>query len=138
MVGRVAHAKSSDPATSQNLKRALARWWSIPRDQRLCPLCLGNLIGDEKHYTFHCTTDKLVDTRKDFVKELHESNLQSCFNDAAFSELTSMILNKGTCRMKLDKLVNSYQQFQREQMHNNERPNESYGLLFYSFRSGVV
>ena len=28
------------------------RWQSIPRDQRLCPLCLGNLIGDEKHYIF--------------------------------------------------------------------------------------
>ena len=47
--------------------------------------------------------DKLVDIRKDFVKELHESNLQSCFNDAAFSELTRMIL-KRTCRMKLDKV----------------------------------
>ena len=79
------------------------RWQSIPRDQRLCPLCLGNLIGDEKHYIFHCTMDKLVDIRKDFVKELHESNLQSCFSDAAFSELTGMIL-KGTCCMKLDKI----------------------------------
>ena len=79
------------------------RWQSIPRDQRLCPLCLGNLIGDEKHYIFHCTMDKLVDIRKDFVKELHESNLQSCFNDAAFSEVTGMIL-KGTCCMKLDKI----------------------------------
>ena len=48
----------------------------------------GNLIGDEERYIFHCTIDKLVDTRKDFVNELHESNLQSCFNDAAFSELT--------------------------------------------------
>ena len=47
--------------------------------------------------------DKIVDIRKDFVKELHESNLPSCFNDAAFSELTRMIL-KGTCRMKLDKI----------------------------------
>ena len=60
------------------------RWQSIPR-------------------VFHCATDKLVDIRKDFVKELHESNLQSCFNDAAFSELTRTIL-KGTCRMKLDKI----------------------------------
>ena len=47
--------------------------------------------------------DKLVDIRKDFVKELHESNLQSSFNDAAFSELTRMIL-KGACCMKLDKI----------------------------------
>ena len=36
------------------------------------------------------------------MKEFHESNLQSCFNDATFSELTRMIF-KGTCRMNLDK-----------------------------------
>ena len=72
------------------------RWQSVL-------LCLSNLIGDEKHYIFYCTMDKLVDIRKDFVKGLHESNLQSCFNDAAFSEHTRMIL-KGTCRMKLDKI----------------------------------
>ena len=27
----------------------------------VCTLCLGKLIGDEKHYIFHCTTEKLVD-----------------------------------------------------------------------------
>ena len=37
------------------------------------------------------------------MTELHESILQPCFNDAAFSELTRMIL-EGTCRMKLDKI----------------------------------
>ena len=79
------------------------RWRSIPRDQGLCPLCLSNMIGVEKHYIFHCTIDKLVDARKDFVKDFHESNLQLCFYDAAFSELTRMIL-KGTCCMKLDKV----------------------------------
>ena len=67
------------------------------------PPGLGNLIGDEKHYIFYCTNDKLVEIRKDFVKELYNSNLQSCFNDAAFTELTRMIL-KGTCNMKLDKI----------------------------------
>ena len=78
------------------------RWRSIPGDQRLCPLCLGNPIGDEKHYIFHCAINKLVDIRKDFVQKLHESHLQSCFNDAAFTELTGTIL-KGSCGMKLDK-----------------------------------
>ena len=65
----------------------------------------GKVHNVLKHYIFHCTMDKLGDIRKDFVKELHESNLQlqSCFNDAAFSELTGMIL-KGTCCMKLDKI----------------------------------
>ena len=34
---------------------------------------------------------------------LYESNLQSCFTDASFTELTRIIL-KGTCHMKLDKI----------------------------------
>ena len=76
---------------------------AVYSDQGLCPLCPGNLIGDEKHYIFHCTIDKLVDKRKDFVKELHESNLQPCFNDTTFTDLTRMIL-KGTCHMKLEKV----------------------------------
>ena len=38
----------------------------------MCLLCLGNLIGNEKHYIFHCTNDKLVEIRKDFVKEVYE------------------------------------------------------------------
>ena len=80
-----------------------SRWRSVPRDQTVCPLCLGNLNGDEKHYIFHSTIDKLVEIRKDSLKELYESNLQSCLNDATFTELTSMIL-KGTCHMKLDKI----------------------------------
>ena len=79
------------------------RWRSIPRDQRICPLCLGSLIVDEKHYIFHCTIDKLIDIRKDFEKDLHESNLQLCFDDAAFTELTRMIL-KRTCHIKLGKI----------------------------------
>ena len=41
------------------------------------------------------------------MKELHENNLQFCFDDcfdgAAFTELTRMIL-KGTCLIKLDKI----------------------------------
>ena len=78
-------------------------WRSIPGDQRICRFLGGNLIGDEKHYIFHCTTDKLVDIRKDFVKDLHESNLQLWFDDAAFTELITMIL-KGTCHIKLDKI----------------------------------
>ena len=89
------------------------------RDQRLCLLCLGNLIGDEKHYIFHCTIDKLVDIRKNFVKELHKRNLQSCFEDAAFTDLTRMIL-KGTCQIKLDKIGEFHQQFWRALLRENK------------------
>ena len=31
------------------------RWSFIPSSKRYCPLCLGNHIGDEKHYILHCT-----------------------------------------------------------------------------------
>ena len=54
---------------------------SVPSDQRVYPLSLGSMIDDEKHYIFRCTNDKLAEIRKDFAKELFESNLQSCFND---------------------------------------------------------
>ena len=37
------------------------------------------------------------------MKELHESNVRSYFNDAAFKELIRMILN-GTSHLKLDKI----------------------------------
>ena len=34
---------------------------------------------------------------------MHENNLPLCFDDAAFTELTRMIL-KGTCHIKLGKI----------------------------------
>ena len=64
-------------------------------------MCLGKLIGDQNHCIFHCTNDKLVDIRIGFVKELYE-NFESCFSEAAFTELTRIIL-KGTYRIKLDR-----------------------------------
>ena len=33
----------------------------------MCPLCFSNDIGDEKHYSFHCTNPKLVEMRKRFI-----------------------------------------------------------------------
>ena len=43
----------------------------------MCLFCLGNLIGEEKHYIFHSTNDKLIEIRKGFAKDLYEINLQS-------------------------------------------------------------
>ena len=34
------------------------RWMSVHRNKRICPLCIGNVLGDEKHYIFHCTNIK--------------------------------------------------------------------------------
>ena len=38
------------------------RKYKIPREKHVCPLCFWNDIGNEKHYSFHCTNPKLVET----------------------------------------------------------------------------
>ena len=114
------------------------RWRSIPRDQRLCLLCLVNMIGDDKHYIFLCNIDKLVDKRKDFVKEVHESNLQSYFNYAAFIELTRMIL-KWTCRMKIDKIGKFLSGIlERTDALLRETEWVRWAIILFFFRSGAV
>ena len=98
----------------------------------MCPLYLGSLTGDKKRYIFHCSNYKLVEIRKDFAKELYESNLKSCFNNAAFTELTRMIL-KGTCHIKLDK-IGKFLSATLERIHVSLRENELVRwLLFRSF-----
>ena len=108
------------------------------RDQRVCPLYLGSLTGDKKRHIFHCTNDKLVEIRKDFAKELYESNLKSCFNNAAFTELTRMIL-KGTCHIKLDK-ISKFLSATLERIHVSLRENElvRWAIISFFFRSDVV
>ena len=49
------------------------RWDKTPREKRMCPLCFSNDIGDEKHYTFHCTNPKLVEIRKTFTPEIYKT-----------------------------------------------------------------
>ena len=31
------------------------RWKSIEKDKRICTICIGNQLVDEKHYICHCT-----------------------------------------------------------------------------------
>ena len=65
------------------------------------------------------------------MKDLSENNLQSCFNEVIFTELTRVIKGHAICNWI--RLVNSYQQFWREQIYYYERLNESDGLSFCSF-----
>ena len=44
------------------------RWKSIEKDKRICTICTGNQLGDEKHYIFHCTHIELVKARMNFSK----------------------------------------------------------------------
>lgn len=60
------------------------RWINIPRNQRYCPLCTNNEIGDEIHYLFICPF--FQEERKLFIPDLlakstYDKNiLQSLFN----------------------------------------------------------
>ena len=40
------------------------RYSEIPRDERLCPLCDLNEIGDEFHYLFCCPQPLILENRK--------------------------------------------------------------------------
>ena len=44
------------------------RWKSIEKDKRICTICIGNQLGDEKHYIFHCTHIEPVKARMNFGK----------------------------------------------------------------------
>ena len=43
------------------------RWSFIPSSKRYCPLCVGNHIGDEKHYILHSTNINFIKPRKSFL-----------------------------------------------------------------------
>ena len=50
--------------TNNRLPKEKGRWDNIERNQRFCPLCNCNLIGDEFQYLFQC------EIFKDFQKLL--------------------------------------------------------------------
>ena len=43
------------------------RKYKIPHEKHVCPICFWNDIGNEKHYSFHCTNPKLVEICKTFI-----------------------------------------------------------------------
>ena len=67
---------------------------SVNRNKRICPLCIGNDLGDEKHYIFHCTNINLVEIREKFLDKIYKTapdivpKTESCF-----LRLTKLILS---------------------------------------------
>ena len=61
------------------------RWMSVYRNKRICPLCIGNDLGGEKHYIFYCTDIDLVEIREKFPDEIYKTypdfvpKTESCF-----------------------------------------------------------
>ena len=43
------------------------RWSNIPRNERICNLCDMNVVGDEYHYLFKCTNDKIKSFRAKYI-----------------------------------------------------------------------
>ena len=93
---------------------------SIYRNKRICPLCIDNDLGDEKHYIFHCTNINLVEIREKFLDEIYKTypdivpKTESCF-----LRLTKLILSdkcKITCKF-LSNLLNTTEEILRA---NNE------------------
>ena len=60
--------------SAHNFPIESGRWKAIPKQNRICLLCMNNSIGDERHYLFHCTNGDLVDIRINFMKEFYKHN----------------------------------------------------------------
>ena len=48
------------------------RMMNKPREQRMCPFCLNNQIGDEHHYIFKCTHPKFIPIRSKLYEAISE------------------------------------------------------------------
>ena len=70
------------------------RWMSVRRNKRICPLCIGNDLGDEKHYIFHCTNINLVEIREKFPDEIYKTSPDIVpKTESCFLRLTKLILS---------------------------------------------
>ena len=70
------------------------RWMSVHRNKRICPLCIGNDLGDEKHYIFHCTNINLVEVREKFLDEIYKTSPEIVpKTESCFLRLTKLILS---------------------------------------------
>ena len=47
------------------------RWSNIPREERLCKLCILNEIGDEFHYLFNCTDQVILHSRRKYMSRYY-------------------------------------------------------------------
>ena len=70
------------------------RWMSVQRNKRICPLYIGNDLGDENHYIFHCTNINLVEIREKFSDEIYKTSPDIVpKTESCFLRLTKLILS---------------------------------------------
>ena len=79
--------------SNHNLPIESGRWRNIPRENRTCPLCNSNDVGDEFHYLFTCSS--LLDDRKLFLKSKYRNRpnvlkLQSLMQSKNCLDLTNL------------------------------------------------
>ena len=87
---------------------------------RICPLCIGNDLGDEKHYIFHCTNINLVEVREKFLDEIYKTSPEIVpKTESCFLRLTKLILSDKceitwmTVGKFLSKLLNTTEEISR-------------------------
>ena len=82
------------PISAHSLPIERGRWMSLHRNKRICPLCIGNVLGDEKHYIFHCTNINLVEIREKFLDEIYKTSPEIVpETESCFLRLTKLILS---------------------------------------------
>ena len=69
------------------------RWSFIPSSKRYCPLCVGNHIGDEKHYILHCTNINFIEPRKNFLTKLYRINTNNSLINSSPKDVIQWILS---------------------------------------------
>ena len=65
----------------------------ISSSKRYCPLCVGNHIGDEKHYILHCTNINFIEPRKSFLTKLYRINTNNSLINSSPKDVTQWVLS---------------------------------------------
>ena len=68
------------------------RWFNISREQRICPLCINDTLGDEFHYLFEC--DEFSEERRCYLKKYYLRNPNVIKINELFNTGNKTILSK--------------------------------------------
>ena len=79
------------------------RKYIIPREKQVCPLCFWNDIGNEKHYSFHCTKPKLVEICKTFIGLIMYETFTPFPDSNSVNDILRIIL-RGSLRMNYNRI----------------------------------
>ena len=85
--------------TNHALPIEVGRWENTERENRHCPFCAGNVLGDEFHYLFEChqfQTDRTKYIKNYYHRHpnvLKTQSLFNCNNKPSLQNLSTFISN---------------------------------------------